>query len=102
MPNFVILSEAKNLSFFSSAETEERFFASLRMTKRESLARDVEEKSTVQHYDLTGSRDIHPPLAPDRSIKPAEDHAIDDVPEQGDQSHHRHHQIDVIQIAASH
>jgi hypothetical protein len=29
---FVILSEAKNLSFFSLAETSERFFASLRMT----------------------------------------------------------------------
>ncbi len=28
----VILSEAKNLSFFSLPETSERFFASLRMT----------------------------------------------------------------------
>ena len=31
--NIVILSEAKNLSFFSGTQTEERFFASLRMTK---------------------------------------------------------------------
>ena len=31
---FVILSEAKNLSFFSATETAERFFASLRMTKK--------------------------------------------------------------------
>jgi hypothetical protein len=31
---FVILSGAKNLSFFSPAKTEERFFASLRMTKQ--------------------------------------------------------------------
>src|SRR5579863_700734 len=30
----VILSEAKNLSFFSWAQPEERFFASLRMTRR--------------------------------------------------------------------
>jgi hypothetical protein len=31
--HFVILSGAKNLSFFSIADTEERFFAPLRMTK---------------------------------------------------------------------
>jgi len=31
---FVILSEAKNLSFFSRAQIEEGFFASLRMTKK--------------------------------------------------------------------
>ncbi len=30
---FVILSEAKNLSWVSSNEEKERFFASLRMTK---------------------------------------------------------------------
>jgi hypothetical protein len=30
---FVILSEAKNLSFFSFGQKQERFFASLRMTK---------------------------------------------------------------------
>jgi hypothetical protein len=29
----VILSEAKNLSFFSHFQIQERFFASLRMTK---------------------------------------------------------------------
>jgi hypothetical protein len=33
LQNFVILSEAKNLSFFSKEQIEERFFASLRMTK---------------------------------------------------------------------
>ncbi len=41
---FVILSEAKNLSFFSCIEnqTEERFFASLRMTKYTTFSADVE------------------------------------------------------------
>jgi hypothetical protein len=34
VPNsLVILSEAKNLSFFSRGQEQERFFASLRMTK---------------------------------------------------------------------
>jgi hypothetical protein len=32
-PNFVILSEAKNLSLFCRAQTQERFFASLRMAR---------------------------------------------------------------------
>jgi hypothetical protein len=33
-PHVVILSEAKNLSFFCWAKTKERFFASLGMTKK--------------------------------------------------------------------
>jgi hypothetical protein len=49
--------------------------------KREKLSeRWFRKKSTGQNHDLLGSRDSYSPLVAHRSIKPAEDDAIDYVP----------------------